>query len=40
MKKLDIGLAECYTSVYNAHNSKNLVITFTPTNGFFYIIMI
>ena len=35
MKKLDIGLAECYTSVYNAHNSKNLVITFTPTNGFF-----
>ena len=35
MEKLDIGLADCYTSVYKYHNSSNLVITFTPTNGFF-----
>lgn len=35
MEKLDIGLVDCYTSVYKQHESTNLVITFTPTNGFF-----
>lgn len=35
MEKLDIGLAKCYTLVYKDHSSKNLVISFTPTNGFF-----
>lgn len=35
MHKLDIGLAGCYTSVYKQHSSENLVVTFTPTNGFF-----
>ena len=35
MQKLDIGLAKCYTLVHRKHESANLVITFTPTNGFF-----
>lgn len=35
MQELNIGLPTCYKSVYKAHHSNNLVITFTPTNGFF-----
>ncbi len=35
MEELDIGLPTCYKSVYKPHQSNNLVITFTPTNGFF-----
>lgn len=35
MQELDIGLPSCYASVYKKHHSSNLVITFTPTNGFF-----
>ena len=35
MQELQINLPSCYKAVYKAHDSKNLVITFTPTNGFF-----
>ena len=35
MKELNIGLPSCYQAVYKSHESDNLIITFTPTNGFF-----
>ncbi|WP_227429032.1 hypothetical protein [Psychrobacter sp. I-STPA6b] len=35
MKEINIGLPNCYKSVYKRHDSENLVITFTPTNGYF-----
>lgn len=35
MRELSIGLPSCYKVAYNPHKSNNLVITFTPTNGYF-----
>ncbi|QIW15220.1 hypothetical protein A4G20_02110 [Pasteurellaceae bacterium RH1A] len=35
MQELDIGLPKCYKAAYYDIGSKNLLITFTPSNGFF-----
>lgn len=35
MEKIDIGLPSCYETAHKVEKSDNLVITFTPTNGFF-----
>lgn len=35
MDKLEIGQPSCYEMAYNDIGSQNLVITFTPTSGFF-----
>lgn len=35
MEELNIGQANCYKIVYKNHDSQNLVITFTPSNGYF-----
>lgn len=35
MLELNLGQPPCYKLAYQTHQSNNLVITFTPTNGFF-----
>ena len=39
MKEIEVGQPSCYKFIYKSHESENLVITFTPTKGFFYTIM-